>query len=311
MDHCPAGECWMPFLEGRLEAEESRELEGHLERCAACQETVARLTEDEALGRWRQLVRPYPAPAEFRVDTDRLRRLLAAPDPAEPPISHQARSAAIRFPGPKTAEAPLGQLGVYGIVRLLGAGSTGIVFEAFDVQLRRPVAIKVLQPELAVSLRSRARFEREARAAVAVSHPHIVTIHGVGRTEGFPLPYLVMEYVAGASLAERCAGASGCPPRCGPAHRPGGVGTGPGARARTGAPRRQAREHPHRARDGTGQARGFRDRACNPRRGRRGDGAHHQHRPHRRHPALHESRAGAGPAGRCPHRRLRSRRDPL
>ena len=70
------------------------------------------------------------------------------------------------------------------------------------VQLRRRVAIKVLQPELAVSLRSRARFEREARAAGAVSHPHVVTIHGAGRTDGFPLPYLVMEYVAGTSLSD-------------------------------------------------------------------------------------------------------------
>src|SRR5215472_16667748 len=76
----------------------------------------------------------------------------------------------------------------------------GIVLKAFEPALHRPVAIKVLAPTLAGSVAARRRFIREARAAAAVCHDHVVTVHGVNEVDG--LPYLVMQYVAGESLQE-------------------------------------------------------------------------------------------------------------
>jgi hypothetical protein len=77
----------------------------------------------------------------------------------------------------------------------------GVVLKAFDPALKRLVAIKVLSPALAGSATARRRFTREAQAAAAVCHDHIVTVHGVHEVDG--LPYLVMQYVAGESLQER------------------------------------------------------------------------------------------------------------
>ena len=81
-----------------------------------------------------------------------------------------------------------------------GAGM-GEVFQAIDPTLNRVVAIKVLAPRWPTSATARRRFLREARAAAAVCHEHVVTIHAVDESDG--LPYLVMQFVAGKSLQER------------------------------------------------------------------------------------------------------------
>ncbi|WP_299461406.1 serine/threonine-protein kinase, partial [uncultured Gimesia sp.] len=94
----------------------------------------------------------------------------------------------------------LGTLGEYQIQEVIGQGGMGIVFRALDPKLNRIVAIKVMSPLLAVNPNARKRFLREAQAAAAVSHPHIVTIHAVDEDK---LPYLVMEYVVGQSLQEK------------------------------------------------------------------------------------------------------------
>ena len=88
----------------------------------------------------------------------------------------------------------------YEIVELLGEGGMGTVYRAVDTRLGRPVAIKVLRGELAADDESRARFMREARAASALNHPHIITIYDIGRDRG--TDFIAMEYVAGLSLAD-------------------------------------------------------------------------------------------------------------
>jgi hypothetical protein len=93
------------------------------------------------------------------------------------------------------------QLGPYRVRRQIGRGGMGVVFEAEDQVLRRPVAIKVLDPQRGLNEAARARFLREARAAAALSHENIVAIYGVGQARG--IPYLVLQYVEGESLAER------------------------------------------------------------------------------------------------------------
>lgn len=93
------------------------------------------------------------------------------------------------------------RLGDYQIQDILGRGGMGIVVRARDTKLERDVAIKLLAPELARHDVAKQRFLREARAAAAVRHDNVVTIHSVDEADG--LPFLVMELIHGESLAER------------------------------------------------------------------------------------------------------------
>ena len=95
------------------------------------------------------------------------------------------------------------RLGPYEIVAPLGAGGMGEVYRAKDTRLGREVAVKVLPQHLSASPEVRARFEREARTISGLNHPHICTLHDVGR-EG-DTDYLVMELVEGETLAQRLA----------------------------------------------------------------------------------------------------------
>src|SRR5262249_30183683 len=108
---------------------------------------------------------------------------------------------ALDFLSPPAQPEHLGRLGDYDVLEVLGRGGMGVVLKAFDPGLRRTVAIKVLAPHLATTKLSRKRFQREGWSAAAVEHEHIVHIHTVAEAKG--LPYLVMEYVRGASLQER------------------------------------------------------------------------------------------------------------
>src|SRR5687767_6778955 len=94
----------------------------------------------------------------------------------------------------------------YRIVSEIGRGAMGIVYLAEHIVLGRRVAIKTSNSD-------HGRFLREARAAAALSHPHIATIHDYGKTnEG--QPYIVMEYVAGKTLAEVIRDGSLTIPKC-------------------------------------------------------------------------------------------------
>ena len=97
----------------------------------------------------------------------------------------------------------MGSLGPYRILQRVGRGGMGIVYRAIDPRLERVVAIKVLAPEIAIDPMARLRFQREARSAAAVNHPHVVVIHAVDEAH-YP-PYLVMEYVQGKTLADKLA----------------------------------------------------------------------------------------------------------
>jgi non-specific serine/threonine protein kinase len=89
-------------------------------------------------------------------------------------------------------------LGHYRILRPLGAGGMGVVFEALDVSLGRRVALKTLPPGVAADGERLRRFQQEARAVAALNHPNIVTIHAVEEAEG--IHFLAMELVDGTTL---------------------------------------------------------------------------------------------------------------
>lgn len=90
--------------------------------------------------------------------------------------------------------------GRYRVVEPLGAGGVADVYRGETEGMRRKVAIKVLQEDFGANENLRGRFEREARALAALSHPHIVTMIDYGITEG--MPYLVMELLEGRTLAD-------------------------------------------------------------------------------------------------------------
>src|SRR5205807_1160956 len=86
---------------------------------------------------------------------------------------------AIDFLAPPERPDEIGRLGSYRLLKVIGAGGMGVVFEAEDTQLRRPVALKALRPLLASNEMARKRFLREARAAAKINHDHVVTIYQV------------------------------------------------------------------------------------------------------------------------------------
>ncbi|MCA9092347.1 MAG: protein kinase [Planctomycetaceae bacterium] len=94
----------------------------------------------------------------------------------------------------------LGRIGHYEVESMIGAGGAGHVLKALDTKLQRLVAIKILNTELSSDPIVRKRFLREARAAAAVIHPHVVTIHAV---EEDTVPFLVMELISGKSLQQK------------------------------------------------------------------------------------------------------------
>ena len=173
------------FLDDDMPELEHAELTDHLETCATCRRTLERLAASSQL--WAGLrelagtTESYGAsrPSGANAKTDHSLDFLASSDTA----------------------GSLGRLGPYEVTELLGRGGFGVVLKAFDPALGRVVAIKVLAPELATSASARTRFAREARAAAAVIHDHVVAIHAVDSSNN--LPYFVMPFIAGLSLQER------------------------------------------------------------------------------------------------------------
>jgi serine/threonine protein kinase len=91
------------------------------------------------------------------------------------------------------------ELAGYRIEALIGRGGAGVVYRATHLPLHRPAAVKLLAPGLAADADYRRRFEREARVAAALEHPHIVPIYDAGYAEG--VLYLAMRYIDGPNLA--------------------------------------------------------------------------------------------------------------
>jgi len=107
----------------------------------------------------------------------------------------------IAFLRPPRGPDEIGRLGGYRVLKKLGEGGMGIVFEAEDIQLKRRVALKVMKPQVAANERHRQRFIREAQAAAAVEHDNICPIYQVG--EDHDVPFIAMQLLKGESLDAR------------------------------------------------------------------------------------------------------------
>jgi len=127
-------------------------------------------------------------------------------DPAQPPAPDPvpAPASAAAAPAAPAQSLPAGlpkRVGGYRVERMLGRGGMGAVLLAVQESLHRPVALKLLPPKLAADKEFVARFQKEARAAAALSHPNVVVVHDVGEADGFH--FLSMEYMDKGSLEER------------------------------------------------------------------------------------------------------------
>ncbi len=168
-----------------LSADEEAALHEHLDHCESCCAQMEQLAGGEA---WQR-------EAVSLLSADLLGD--AVPDvPAWSEVDF-----GVEHLDPSDQANVLGQLGGYDVIAVIGRGGMGIVLKAFDRDLKRFVAIKVLSPHLAHSSVARKRFAREAQAAAAVVHPHVIAIHHVQPTGR--LPFLIMPLLAGESLAQR------------------------------------------------------------------------------------------------------------
>jgi tRNA A-37 threonylcarbamoyl transferase component Bud32/TolB-like protein len=135
--------------------------------------------------------------AELRTEVE---RLLASSDAAGNflEVLDGERAAQLLEPFPETT----GAIGRYKVVRKIGSGGMGIVYLADDASLKRQVAVKLLPPWLDASAEGKRRLIEEARAASAVDHPNIATVHEIGETDDGRL-FIVMSYYEGDTLRGR------------------------------------------------------------------------------------------------------------
>ncbi len=201
-NRCPSTAELNDYLQGKLPDEVLHGLESHFAVCDQCEETLRGLGADDTFSRLAEnamseqtrevgerdfvskLVTQLRSDVRFRVQ----------------PRAIQERSAeVIRFLDQSDSPECLGRLANYRIERVLGAGSSGVVFYAVDESLNRPVALKVLRPSLGSAARQ--RFMIEARMTASVNHPQIVTIYQVG--EERELAFIAMQWLPGETLESR------------------------------------------------------------------------------------------------------------
>lgn len=193
------------ILRSTAEDEAYRITTEHVDQCPHCQQRIAELAA--AADDWietRELLLESD-----REETDYSLRPWSQHS-GHPRSNSWNASMASQLLSPPSHPEMLGRIGRYDVERLIGNGGMGVVFKAFDTELNRPVAIKVLAPHLAGNGAARQRFSREARAAAAVVHEHVVAIHNVesgddqtGKGTVLAAPFLVMQHVGGESLQQR------------------------------------------------------------------------------------------------------------
>jgi len=214
---CPEVSELQQLAVGQIPPPELDALVHHLEVCPNCFDKLKALspadTLVDVLGKVKLLAQEPEEEAVSRV----IERLTPAPAaPGQPEASKADTLAGLLFDDDTDARdegsehwaflAPpqqpdeIGRLGPYRVLRLLGRGGMGLVFEAEDPALQRRVALKVMLPLLAAIPTAKKRFLREARAAAAIRHQNVVHVYAV---EEAPIPYLVMELVPGETLQQR------------------------------------------------------------------------------------------------------------
>lgn len=215
---CPRDEELAGFKGKTLEGEARERLQNHLKTCKNCQKRLtqsvlsgireANLSSDPALtqspgglkpGEPATMIAPGAATAKAK-DLSKNKVSQSAQGTAKSGGSSDNPPEEYPYLDPPEEPGEMARLGMYNILRVLGSGGMGVVFDAIDRRLNRRVALKVLRPELADESYVE-RFKQEARLAASLSDEHIVTIFEVGVSAN--VPYMAMEYLHGEPLDGR------------------------------------------------------------------------------------------------------------
>jgi serine/threonine protein kinase len=209
--YCADAKTLSRFLLGHCPPEEVERLAGHVESCDRCIAVLSTLQDRDALLDAMQ-ARPT---GQCEPPTELVERVYALRTPASTTdtagvggLLAQVGGAAAEttqelydFLAPPRQPGEIGWLGPYRVLEVLGVGGMGIVFQAEDPQLKRPLALKTVRSLLSAQAEARQRFLHEARAAAAIEHDHVVSIYHVGEDRG--VPFLAMPLLQGETLDDR------------------------------------------------------------------------------------------------------------
>lgn len=199
---CPTHQLHL-LVDDQLSPGESGPILSHLEECAACQSELETLSADDT---WWQRTTQNLSGVSLNTDGQlpiprdsicSIEALLG--QPLQRPQSYSPKVIEAMLDAPSHPEM-LGRIDEFDIEEKVGHGGMGIVFRGFDRSLNRPVAIKVMSPQLAANGIARKRFAREAQAAAAVVHPNVVPIYRVNSSP--ERPYIAMALIDGLSLQD-------------------------------------------------------------------------------------------------------------
>jgi len=196
-ESCPSEKQLRQLIDGAIADAEAIVLEQHLDRCGTCQQTVKQMTQDGTF--WNSVTASLAESPAVGPELDRVIGELQQQSPEDAEQMGEVIELRMSSVEPPTEPGTIGRLKHYDILRVAGRGGMGIVLKAFDRSLRRIVAVKLLAPHLAGNGLARQRFIREGRAAAAITHQHVITIHAVEESP----PFLVMQYVQGETLEGR------------------------------------------------------------------------------------------------------------
>ena len=179
---CDAALLWTLVEQQADPGHESDRIARHLESCETCRIQLTELGGDDT---WWHDARQWLSKSE-------------AEEAAVEPLPAPLPPADLGFLEEPAHPEMLGRIGRYDVEGFLGRGGMGVVLRAYDSDLQRSVAVKVLAPQWAASAPARQRFAREAQAAASVTHENVIPIYNV-EADG-KLPFLVMRYVPGMTL---------------------------------------------------------------------------------------------------------------
>lgn len=189
---CPSVAQLQLLLDQELDLATTVDLEKHISDCSGCQDALDTLTGDHL-----HEARMTKSGSRSQHLHRAMKRLKSQGTGSS---AKSSRVLTGGFPDKAKSEVALGALGRYDILREIGSGAIGVLFEAWDNELNRKVAIKVLRT-IADSGESRERLLREAQASVQLRHPNVVEVYDLLQREDFQ-PSLVMELVEGGSVAD-------------------------------------------------------------------------------------------------------------
>ncbi len=188
------------LLSGELPPELDADVTDHVATCPSCRRKLESLAGDQDW--WTEVKSCFSQNAGL-IAASRSSDTSHASNRSDHSGENESYAAdfAVDFLQPCAQPETLGRLGDIEILEVIGRGGMGLVLKGYQRELGRYVAVKVMAPHLAASGAARKRLAREARAAAAIVHPHVMPIHSVNSSGR--LPYLVMPLVACESLQQR------------------------------------------------------------------------------------------------------------